>query len=131
MKLNPIKSEIFKLWSMGKSVAQIEKALDVSIAFGRNAGLSPHKELARGDYEVFSAGPVKIVERRTSERTGDAIWMMFECGAGSRWVSTTEDSTGKLCNFSGCNCGTRCRKMGETDDRGLNWFGLRVGKGEA
>jgi hypothetical protein len=70
---------------------------------------------------------MKIVERRTSERTGDAVWMKFECGAGSRWTSTTEDSSGDVCNFSGCNCGTKVRKVGETDDRGANWFGLRVG----
>jgi hypothetical protein len=71
---------------------------------------------------------MKIVERRTSERTGgDAVWMKFECGAGSRWTSTTEDSSGDVCNCSGCNCGTLVRKVGETDDRRANWFGLRVG----
>jgi hypothetical protein len=71
---------------------------------------------------------MKIVERKTSERTGDAVWMKFECGAGSRWTSTTEDSEGDICGFSGCNCGTIVRKVGETDDRNENWFGLRVGK---
>lgn len=70
----------------------------------------------------------KLVDRRTSPRTGDAIWMKFECGAGSRWTSTTEDYTDTVCNFSGCNCGTKVRKVGETDDRGSKWFGLRAGK---
>lgn len=52
--------------------------------------------------------------------------MKFECGAGSRWTSTTDDSDGDVCNFSGCNCGTLVRKVGETEDRYENWFGLRV-----
>ncbi len=69
----------------------------------------------------------KQVERRTSPRTDDAVWMMFECGAGSRWVSTTEDSSGDVCSFSGCGCGTKVKLVGETDDRGAKWFGLRVG----
>ena len=67
------------------------------------------------------------IKRRQSSRTGDAIWMKFECGAGSRWTSTTEDSTGDVCAFSGCNCGTRVKFMGDTDNRREHWFGLRVG----
>jgi len=67
-----------------------------------------------------------IVPRRTGPN-GDAIWMKFECGAGSRWTSTTEDWSGCLCNFSGCNCGTIVRKCGETNMRDEKWFGLRVG----
>jgi hypothetical protein len=71
-----------------------------------------------------------MMNRRQSKRTGDAIWMKFECGAGSRWVSTIEDSRGDICNFSGCNCGTRVKFMGETDNRREHWFGLKVGKEE-
>jgi hypothetical protein len=71
---------------------------------------------------------MKYIERRQSETTGDAIWMKFECGAGSRWTSTTEDSTGDICGFSGCNCGTRVKFMGDTENRSEGWFGLRPGK---
>jgi hypothetical protein len=70
---------------------------------------------------------MRIFNRRESPMTGDAIWMKFECGAGSRWTSTTEDSTGEVCNFSGCHCGTRVKFMGDTDNRSELWFGLRVG----
>lgn len=70
---------------------------------------------------------MQTVERRTSSVTNGPIWMLFECFAGSRWMSTTEDSTNDICGFSGCNCGSIVRKIGETDDRSTDWFGLRVG----
>lgn len=28
-------------------------------------------------------------------------WMLFECGAGTRWSSTSEDYSGKMCPASG------------------------------
>ena len=61
-------------------------------------------------HAIINAGfqPITI-PRRTSERTGDAIWMKFECGAGSRWTSTTDDCAGLPCNFSGCHLITRLR----------------------
>jgi hypothetical protein len=71
-----------------------------------------------------------IVNRRESSRTGGPIWMKFECGAGSRWTSTTEDYSGYVCNFSGCNCGTRVKLVGDTDNVHEEWFGLRVGQPE-
>lgn len=74
---------------------------------------------------------MKTVERKISPRTNGPIWMMFECAAGSRWMSTTEDSTNDVCSFSGCGCGSIVRKMGETDDRSTDWFGLRAGKSRA
>lgn len=74
---------------------------------------------------------MKLVARKTSPRTADAIWMKFECGAGSRWTSTVEDSSGDICAFSGCKCGTKVKMVGETDDREEDWFGLRVGVTEA
>lgn len=54
--------------------------------------------------------------------------MQFECGAGSRWNSTREDSSGETCNFSGCNCGTKVRMVRKTTDidAASAWFGLRV-----
>lgn len=71
---------------------------------------------------------MRYIEKRTSKATNDAIWMMFECGAGSRHMSTTEDSTGDICDFSGCNCGTVVKFMGDTENRSEGWFGLRVGQ---
>jgi len=70
---------------------------------------------------------MKFVTARKPEKTSGPIWMMFECFAGSRWMSTTEDATNDICEYSGCNCGSIVRKVGETDDRYTDWFGLRVG----
>jgi hypothetical protein len=51
-------------------------------------------------------------------------WMMFECGGGARYTSTTEDDHGKPCTFSGCNCNNIVRKVGTTTDRNkaAAWF---------
>ena len=74
---------------------------------------------------------MKYIKSRKSATTGDAIWMKFECGAGSRWVSTTENSTGDICDFSGCNCGTQVKFMGDTENRSEIWFGLHAGRVDA
>ena len=62
----------------------------------------------------------------------ETVWTQFECGAGSRWNSASGpffyDYTGLECSFSGCNCGTKVRKVSATTDREVasRWFGLRV-----
>jgi hypothetical protein len=54
----------------------------------------------------------------------ETVWMMFECGNGSRWTSTCEDYHGEECNFSGCNCETSVKKIGTTMDGTVaaKWF---------
>ncbi len=56
------------------------------------------------------------------------IWTLFECGGGSRWSSAHgaffDNSEGEVCNFSGCNCGTKTNRVKETTDRSEahDWF---------
>ena len=52
------------------------------------------------------------------------VWKKFECGAGARWTSAYEDYAGKVCCFSGCNCGTLVKLAGETSDlnEAADWF---------
>lgn len=69
---------------------------------------------------------MKTIQRRQSVRTQGPIWIKFQCGAGSRWTSTTEDYTGEVCGFSGCHCGTLVSFAGTTDNRDEEWFGRRV-----
>jgi hypothetical protein len=54
----------------------------------------------------------------------ETVWMKFECGGGARWTSTCEDYAGKVCCFSGCNCGTVVKLTGKTTDRSeaSAWF---------
>lgn len=51
-------------------------------------------------------------------------WMKFECSGGARWTSTTQDYADEVCTFSGCNCGTKVRKVGTTTsrDEASAWF---------
>lgn len=63
----------------------------------------------------------------------NTVWIMWECGGGSRWTSTNrnplENSEGKVCEFSGCNCGTIVKRIGETSDRNKagDWFRRQQG----
>lgn len=57
------------------------------------------------------------------------VFHKFECGGGARWTSpegspSFEDAAGRVCNFSGCNCGTIVRFRGTTVDRkeAHDWF---------
>jgi hypothetical protein len=56
------------------------------------------------------------------------VWVKFECGGGARWTSIKgpmgTNYAGEVCCFSGCNCGTKVRRIGETADRdeAHDWF---------
>jgi len=64
------------------------------------------------------------MKRKRESSENKTTWMMFECGGGSRWTSVSEDHDGQVCNFSGCNCGTKVVKVGQTRDRekAATWF---------
>lgn len=54
-------------------------------------------------------------------------WFKYECDGGSRWTSTSrllDDESERICNFSGCNCNTTVRCVGQTTDldEAHNWF---------
>jgi hypothetical protein len=57
------------------------------------------------------------------------VWQKWECGAGSRFTTVvggpfSEDLHGSICNFSGCNCGTRVKSKGYTENVAVasQWF---------
>lgn len=56
------------------------------------------------------------------------VWRLYQCGGGARWSASNlppaEDSAGRVCNFSGCNCGTKVQYIKSTSDRGEAgaWF---------
>lgn len=45
-----------------------------------------------------------------------SIWNKWECGAGTRWTTPNGgiDHEGTTCSFSGCNCNTLVKGMGQT-----------------
>lgn len=51
-------------------------------------------------------------------------WMLFQCPGGARWSSVSFDDTGKVCTFSGCNCGGVVQKISTTELRRVacDWF---------
>ena len=51
-------------------------------------------------------------------------WMLFQCAAGNRWSSTTEDASQNPCNFSGCDCKGKVTKVNVTLNRNEagEWF---------
>lgn len=51
-------------------------------------------------------------------------WRLFQCGGGAQWSSTTEDNSGEICTFSGCNCETKVTLVKTTQSRGeaSDWF---------
>ena len=57
------------------------------------------------------------------------VWQKWQCGNGARWLSVVgspfnENLTGTICNFSGCNCGTKVQNQGQTSDvnEANQWF---------
>jgi hypothetical protein len=52
------------------------------------------------------------------------IWKLYECGGGCRWSSTLDDCDGKICDYSGCGCGTKVYMIDVTTSRDVaaNWF---------
>ena len=61
-----------------------------------------------------------------AEMLKPVMWKKFECGGGARWTSACDDPAynGETCNFSGCGCGTKVRRVGDTFDRqeAYDWF---------
>lgn len=67
--------------------------------------------------------------RRTNE-PGERIpvWRKFKCGGGAQWTSAlgwVNNDVG-ICDFSGCNCGTKYEIVGTTENRNeaAQWFKL-------
>ena len=57
------------------------------------------------------------------------VWVMWKCGGGAQWTSVhglplSEDLTDTICNFSGCNCGTKVKRAGyaHTAAEASKWF---------
>jgi hypothetical protein len=59
----------------------------------------------------------------------ETVWEKWQCGGGARWTSVhnsppVENLRGTICNFSGCNCGTKVTHQGYafTVEDASNWF---------
>lgn len=56
------------------------------------------------------------------------VWQKWQCGGGARWTSVigspfNENLTGTICNFSGCNCGTKITDAGHANrEEAGKWF---------
>lgn len=56
----------------------------------------------------------------------NTVWYKYRCGGGAQWTTTHEvtDARFQMCNFSGCNCNTRIKLEGQTQDvnEASAWF---------
>ena len=62
-------------------------------------------------------------------KQSDTVWQKWQCGGHARWTSVYgsplyEDLTGTICNFSGCNCGTKVTSHGHAHSaaEASRWF---------